>query len=164
MLEPEESGEGITNEAPVSDVPPSEASHADFLLDDLLAAPVDIARYRAIFDAAHIGLAETDSRGVIRVANPHLAHLLGVTSLFLRGKPLLHFIVRGDCSSFRVLVANARDTGGHDKAHLRLRPRDGSAPFVAEMFVQPITAVESRAFVWTVRGNGSRDLSKEDYK
>src|SRR5205807_510224 len=101
--------------------------------------------------AVQDGLAETDARGMIRVGNTQLARLLTVPASFLRGKALISFVARGDCGAFRVMMDAVRSGGECDAVFVRLRPRRGGLPFMAEVRVRATSGTGVRGFVWTVR-------------
>jgi PAS domain S-box-containing protein len=68
-----------------------------------------------------IGLV-TDWRAVIRDANRAALTFFGVDHAVLVGKPLLHFVARGDTRSFR---ERARDLSQAESLVVALRPRGG---------------------------------------
>jgi PAS domain S-box-containing protein len=113
----------------------------------------ELARYRTVFDAAHVGLAETDAQGIVRLANARLARFLGVSPSFVVGKPLLHFVVRADTRAFRSVVKTLDQRAEHEAFRVRLRPRHGSAPFPVEVWARAARARLTRCYVWTIRAH-----------
>jgi PAS domain S-box-containing protein len=111
----------------------------------------ELARYRTVLDAAQVGLAETDSQGIVRLANARLATFLGVSPGFVIGKPLLHFVVRADTRAFRSVVKALGQRGEHEAFRARLRPRHAGVPFQAEIWVRAARARLARCYVWTIR-------------
>jgi len=116
----------------------------------LALVEAELARYRAVFEAAHVGLAETDAHGIVRLANHRLATLLGVLPAFVIGKPLLHFVARGDTRAFRGVVHSLAEGGKLDVV-LRLRPRDRGAPFYAEVRARAARVGSVLSLVWSVQ-------------
>jgi len=111
----------------------------------------ELARYRALFDGVSDPLAETDTRGVIQAANPLFARLLGVHPLFLAGKPLLHFVARGDTRAFRDFVKSIGNGASEERLVVRFRPRHGSPPFAAQVDARVLAFDGVRHILWHVR-------------
>jgi PAS domain-containing protein len=110
----------------------------------------DALRCRALLDGICEGVAETDATGVVRIANQRLASLLEVAPDFLAGRPLLHFIARGDCRPFRDVIA-AASRGEHEGTVVRFLPRRGATLFAAEVRARAVGPGPRCSIVWTVR-------------
>jgi PAS domain S-box-containing protein len=121
----------------------------------LAIVEAELARYRAVFEAAHVGLAETDAHGLVRLANSRLATLLGVLPAFVIGKPLLHFVARGDTRVFRGVVRSLAE-GGELDVVLRLRPRDRGTPFYAAVRARAARGGPAMYLVWSVQALDGR--------
>jgi PAS domain S-box-containing protein len=126
---------------------------------DLVQA--ELARYRTVFNAAHVGLAETDAQGIVRLANVRLATLLGLLPASLIGKPLLHFVARGDTGAFRRVVETLAQHGEHGAFVVRFRPRDGGKPFHAEVWARAARSRLARCLVWSIWALEDRSTATE---
>ncbi|HKU37117.1 MAG TPA: PAS domain-containing sensor histidine kinase [Polyangiales bacterium] len=67
----------------------------------------------------------TDMAGRILLSNRRAAELFNLECTFLRDKPLINFIERGDRSRFLELIAKLPPNGSTLRAELQLRPRGG---------------------------------------
>ncbi len=100
--------------------------------------PIDDGTFRVAFRACAAVIFVTSSKGIVLDATEAAASFLNVHLGFLCGKPLLHFVARGDTHRFRAFV---EDDGAAPTVSFRLRPRHG-AP--SEVSMQ----ISRRAGLW----------------
>ncbi len=110
------------------------------------------------FDAhSHIGLVTT-SRGVIQDVNLAAQAFFRVGRRILVGKPLLHFVARGDTRAFRDRVRELeRSRVAPEPFEVQLRPR-GARPCRMTLTIERIPA----GFVWWAQPGAETVLSLPD--
>ncbi len=113
----------------------------------------EVRRFRDLFDHAPDGYVETDTRAVVRLANRTIAARLNIPPAFLERKPLINFVVRGDCDRFRAAILELQRGGSVTGMAIRLRPRRGKAPFLVDVQATPVTGLAQRvvAIRWGLR-------------
>jgi PAS domain-containing protein len=105
----------------------------------------------AVFDVAPDAMAESDRRGMVRVANEGLGLLLGVPASFLVGRTLINFVVRGDCATFRAALERLANGGPRETIVVRFRPRRSGPPFLAEARAHVAAQGRPGSIVWAIR-------------
>jgi PAS domain-containing protein len=97
---------------------------------------------RSAFRASPTLVFLTTQRGVVLDATSAAAASLNVHLGALLGKPLLHFVARGDTGRFRSFVAD----GALDSITVKLRPRGGH-PVATSLTVRPAP----QRLIWVAR-------------
>jgi PAS domain-containing protein len=133
-------------------------SHACVLLER------ERCKYVDLFARASDAYVSTDLRGVGQDANAAAEALLNVERGFLRGRPLIAFVARGDTHPFRLLlreIAIAED-GPARAFSLRMRPR-GRPVFVADGSVSALRTGEGKrvALRWVLRDSADATIPGE---
>jgi PAS domain S-box-containing protein len=105
-------------------------------------------KYVELFDNAPYAAVETDSRGMVRVANRAFAALVAHPQESLAGKLLIAFVARGDTRTFRRHLLSLRDPRGKRTFQVRIRAR-GGAPIPTSLSVGSLPG--EGAYHWTVR-------------
>jgi PAS domain S-box-containing protein len=130
-------------------------AQAEELLRTRVALENERLRYRDLFDAAPDPYFVTDSNGVIREANFAAGALLHVEPQFLVGKPLIHFVARGDTRAFRDAISTmsaSPEKAKIEHLEVRLRPRDKAPVFYAWLTATPIFSRQrAPSFRWIAR-------------
>lgn len=107
-------------EEPAVDDPAVTAS-----LPEGLRASTSTEAYRALFQSVPIPCIHSDTRGVILEVNVAAARLLNMPASRLVGKPLLHFVARGETRPFREMVRGLGRAPERALLTVHLRPRGG---------------------------------------
>jgi PAS domain-containing protein len=81
--------------------------------------------YRKLFQILPKPCLCSDRRGIVRDVNESALHFFNVTMWRLVGKPLIHFVARGDTRSFRELVRGIEAMPNAFQLAVRFRPRGG---------------------------------------
>src|SRR5262249_55564222 len=113
------------------------------LLSQRAATELVRQRYRDLFDLAPDGYLVTSPTGTIREANLAAAHLLGLASSLIVGKPLAVFVPIEQRPAFRARLLEALETGGASTWEMGVRRRDAR-----------VIPVEARVNVTAPPGHG----------
>jgi PAS domain S-box-containing protein len=90
-------------------------------------------RARELFQALPMAYLVTNANGLILEANQAISDLLKVPQSRLLGKPLALFVADSERKLFYTILNRLEHGENQQRWHIRLAPRDGQAPFVAEL-------------------------------
>ncbi|WP_218080106.1 PAS domain-containing protein [Anthocerotibacter panamensis] len=93
--------------------------------------------YQELFDTAPHAYLVTDPEGLIRLANHAACTLFNVAPAFLKGKPLITFVVMEERKTFRARLVRVRQVSLSQTWEAALQPRN-HVPLTACLTVTPI--------------------------
>lgn len=114
-------------------------------------------RYQDLFDSAPDGYLVTTPEGLIQQANSAAGAMLGLSPMFLVGKPLANFILHSERRAFRLELLRLPQIERLQDWTVRLHPRNGK-PFDAAFTVAAERGLRGNvvALRWLLRDNTSR--------
>lgn len=121
-------------------------------------------RYQELFDFAPESYLVTNMQGLIQEGNAAAAALLGVSTRFLKGKPIVNFVSESMRSAFRQqLLGLAGPAAERVRLPLILAPRSGqTVPAEATVTRSLGTPGEQPALLWVVHDLTERTAAEQD--